>query len=374
MRFESFSLERWIERCMCDEKSNFKYMLSSAGVSAIKLSELVTILDTEMELSYGTSAGSDEIREEISELYCSANKGNVMLTITTSEANLLVAFALLNKNDEMVTIAPTYMQIRGLAKAFGTSIKELGLKEEESWRPNLNRLNELVSRNTKVIYVTNPNNPTGSLFSEKEMRQICEIADDAGAYVISDEIFRGLELGDNLTPAVVDLYERGVSTGGLTKIGLAGLRIGWIVADKKLIEDCKIIRDYTTLANSPITESLAIIALQKENYEKIIDRGRRIIRDNFKILSEWIERNSLFKWVPPQASTLSFPRHGLAMRSTELCNRVFEEEGILIVPGDCYGFPNHLRIGFGNEEKTFREALDRFQIFLNRLTQSIDRK
>ena len=362
MKFERFQLERWL----IENKTNYKYMLSSAGVHNLRLGELTKKLDPDIELKYGTSVGSDIIREEISELYDNVEKDEVMLTITTSEANLLAAFAIVERADEVITTIPTYMQIWGISKAIGAKVVELLLKEEEEWRPNIDTLNELVSKKTKLIYVTNPNNPTGTKLTVQELKAICEIAEDKGAYVMADEIFRGLELDGSITPSVKELYENGISTGGITKIGLAGLRIGWIIASKEVIEGCKVIRDYTTLSNSPLTEQLAILALRKDNYLEILERGRQIIQRNFKILSSWIEETPSFSWIPPEAGTVSFPRFDLDIDAVTLCSRLLEEEGIMMVPGEAYLIPMHVRMGFGTEEEILKGGLERLSNFIEK--------
>ncbi|MFQ5710478.1 MAG: aminotransferase class I/II-fold pyridoxal phosphate-dependent enzyme, partial [Candidatus Geothermarchaeales archaeon] len=199
-------------------------------------------------------------------------------------------------------------------------------------------------------------------------RAICEVAEDVGAYVVCDEILRGTEVDGVMTPSIVDLYERGICTMSLSKLGLAGLRIGWIVADEETVEGCWSYKDYTSLSHSSLTERLAIIALQRGNFEKILDRARGIIRRNLKVFSEWMRRHDhALSWVEPRAGATAFPEYGLNIDSYEFCERLLREENLLLSPGDLFQFPRHIRIRYaGHDGETLTKALERLHAFLER--------
>jgi hypothetical protein len=362
MRVETFLLERYL----AEHKATglCKYNLASGSIYPMRFRDLIGI-DPDMEIGYGTTGGSDDIKKEISLLYSKVDKDNLLVTTSASEANLLASLSLLDKGDEVVAPIPTYMQISGLARAIGAKVKEPKLNEEQDFKLDIHELNEMVSSKTKLIFIANPNNPTGKRFCEKEVRAICEVAKDVDACVLSDEILRGSEIDGVLATPVVDLYDKGISTGGLSKIGLAGLRLGWIAGDKKIIEECKRYRDYTTLTNSPITEYLAIAAMRKENMTKILGRCKNIVTEHSKILSDWIdEHRDIFSWVPPEATSVAFPRHNLKINSNELCERLLKESGVLVGPGEMFGFPKNIRIGFGCRKETLAQGLNIFDGFL----------
>lgn len=110
------------------------------------------------------------------------------------------------------------MQIHGIAKAIGAKVKEFHLKEENCWSPDLDELKNAVGKKTRVISICNPNNPTGALLSEEVMREIVEIASDAGAWIYSDEVYRGAELDGKEALSFRGMHDKVVVTGGLQKL------------------------------------------------------------------------------------------------------------------------------------------------------------
>jgi aspartate/methionine/tyrosine aminotransferase len=239
------------------------------------------------------------------------------------------------------------------------------LRESNQWLPDVEELSELIDGKTKLIVLINPHNPTGSLMDVELLKKVCAMAEDAGAYVLCDEAYRGLYIRpDDYVPSVVDLSERAIATGSFSKFfSLAGLRLGWIAADKKIIEECKIHRDYTTISNGLLDDALATLAVRQIN--RIYERNLKIIRANYQILSQWVKDEPLIDWVPPRAGSIAFLRYNFKASSEDLCLHFLREKGTLLVPGSCFGMEGYLRIGFGCKTETLREGLSRFRDFLN---------
>jgi len=186
MRIGEFKLERWLLK---DSEIN----LGGGGVSKLTLRELVAEIDLDQRMTYGRTDGSECLRGLVAEWY-GVEPGQVLITSGTSEANLLVNLSLLEPGDGYVTEVPMYEQTVGLAGSLGCEIREFRLTEENEWRPDLEGLKEAVSKQTRIVFLDNPNNPTGALLEPAEMRAVCEIAGDAGAWVHCDNALRGSEL------------------------------------------------------------------------------------------------------------------------------------------------------------------------------------
>jgi len=361
LKLEPFYLERWL-------LNPCKYDLASGGITKLKLGDLITEIDFNMVMSYGITNGSNLIRQEIAELFSSIDENGVLVTSGTAEANLLALYRLLERGDELVVLLPAYMQFIGLAKSMGAKAKACYLQEDVNYKLDLEDLKELVTKKTKVIGFVNPNNPIGSILSDSEVRAICEVAEDVGAWVICDGALRGLEIEGNPSLTPVEMYEKGICTGSLSKIGLTGLRIGWLVADEGLVEECWAYKDYTTLCHSGIGEYLATIALRRENMARFFKRAKEIIRTHSAILGGWISENSpVISWFPSKAGHTSFVRFDLDIDSEELCKRLLKEEGVLLGPGAYFGSEKHLRVRYSCEKEALVEGLKRFSAFLKRL-------
>jgi hypothetical protein len=318
-----------------------------------------------MVLNYGITKGSTEIRELVANLYPGTGPQNVLITTGTAEANLLVLWKLLEPGDEFVAITPTYQQCLGIAESFGATMRFCDLEEHEGYRLNIDRLNEQVTQKTKIIFCVNPNNPTGTVLTEEEMKEICRIAEGVGAWVLCDGALRGLEKTGEWSETPLPYYERSIASGSLSKIGITGVRIGWLIAEESFVEDCWAYKDYSTLCHSGIGEYLSTIALQPDNMDRYLKRTRNIVEFHSGILAQWMEKNAdIVDWTPPVAGHTTFISYKPDIPSLELGKRLLEKEDVLVSPGDFFKVPKHLRIRYSGEEAELREGLKRLESFL----------
>jgi len=174
---------------------------------------------------------------------------------------------------------PNYMQIWGIARGFGGTVRPFHLREEDAWAPDLDELRRVVSGRTRLIAVCNPNNPTGAILTEGQMQEIVRIASKSGAWLLVDEVYRGAERDRERTPTFWGLYDRLLITAGLSKAyGLPGLRTGWMACPPEIAAACWSYKDYTTIGPGALNELLARLALNGATSEKILNRTRTIVR------------------------------------------------------------------------------------------------
>ena len=224
--------------------------------------------------------------------------------------------------------------------------------------PISNALDTLVTARTKLIVVCNPNNPTGARLTSPELDQVCRIAGRVGAWVLSDEIYRGAELDGVETPSMWGRYERVIVTSGLSKAyGLPGLRIGWVVAPTAVIDALWGVHDYTSIAPGAVNDRLARIALSRR--DQILARTRGIVAANYPLVRKWIEKRAAkISHVPPEAGAILLARYRQRLNSTALVERIRREKSVLVVPGDHFDMDGYLRIGFGNHPGHVASALE----------------
>jgi aspartate/methionine/tyrosine aminotransferase len=164
---------------------------------------------------------------------------------------------------------------------------------------------------------------------------------------------------------VADLYEKGISTAGMSKAySLAGLRLGWIAGPQELLHQVMIHRDYNTISVGMVDEFLAAIAL--EHKDKILARSRQITRDNLQILADWVDQEPLISWIKPQSGTTALLRYDLPVTSREFCVTLLQEEGVMLTPGSAMEMEGWLRIGYTNPQADLKAGLKRLSAFLNR--------
>ena len=370
MKLESFAMERM----QSTYENQVEFNLSESGVQPVRLGELVDdgparerLLDE--ALRYTQSNGTVALRAAIAAMYPRATIDHVQVTNGGSEANYITTWNLVEPGDEVVLMVPNYMQTWGLARAFGGSVKKWPLVLEGSpprWRVDIDALERLVSPRTKLIIICNPNNPTGARFEADDLNRIAAIADKNGAWVLSDEIYRGAERDGNETPSMWGRSERAIVTSGLSKAyGLPGLRIGWIAGPPSLVASLWSYHDYTTIAPGALNDALACRALEANRRAELLARTRRILNANFPIIADWLDSHGgLFSYVPPDAGAIVYVRYNHAINSTDLVIRLRQQKSVLIVPGDHFGMDGHLRIGFGEEIAYMRKGLNRLQEML----------
>lgn len=350
MRIKPFRLERWLLR-------NAELDLGGGGVSKLRLGDVLPSLDPDTLMKYGRTDGSDELKEKLMEWFPGVEPANILITSGTSEANLILNLTVLESGDHYLTENPQYEQTTGLAKAMGVKVDEFQLREEDEWRPDIEEIKEKITPQTRVIFLDNPNNPTGAVLTRDEMKAISEIAEDSGAYLHCDNALRGSELNGKPALTPLKFTERGVVTGSVSKLGATSPRIGWIISDPSLIERCWVMKDYTTLGHSGLGEAIAIAILGKR--EQLIERNLQISRMNLKTLGEWVKERPDFDWRQPVAGFTGFPKYEHGIGSEELCERLLTEKGVLLSPGSFFGKEQHLRINTGSQDGALAEVLTR---------------
>jgi aspartate/methionine/tyrosine aminotransferase len=327
-------------------------------------------LDMRLEKS-GNRYGYPPLRETIIKTHgYTVPKENVLITSGTQHANFLSFAVLLEAGDEAIIEAPSWEQPKVVCETLGVNAKILKRRPELEWKFDLGELERLMGPKVKLIYLCHPSNPTGAILSEGELKEICRIAGRHGAYVVSDEIYRGLEWEGGLSPSVVNLYERGISTSSVSKtLGMSGLRLGWLATqDRQLLEDCMDLKYYISLhQQSRLDEVVAMAALRPEKYWRLVGETMAAAKVNYDITVEWMRTNGTFTWVPPRGGFLSFPSYGLDIPSWDLCVRLLEKPyKTYILPGSCYGVEGHVRLGFGpgTPAESMRAGLEQISRFV----------
>ncbi len=369
MQIEEFAVERWMDRY----ETTCKYNLAESCVESLTVRELLalagkqgTILDEllPLKLTYGAIEGSERLRSLIASLYASKQAANVVVTHGAIGGNALVYQTLVEPGDEVVTLVPVYQQHYSIPESLGATVKRLRLTEANRFLPDLDALARLVTPRTKVIAFSNPNNPTGSLMDRPTLEAIVRIAAAAGAYVLSDEVYRGIDQeGSGTTDSVADLYERGISTGSMSKaFSLAGLRLGWITGPQALIHAVARHRDYNTISVGMLDDHFASIAL--EHRAKILARSRDIVRTNLAILDRWIGAEPSMSYVKPRSGTTALLKYSEPESSESFCVRLVETKGVMFTPGSALDMEGYVRIGFGNNRTVLEQGLAEVSTFL----------
>ena len=311
-----------------------------------------------MKLTYGEITGSKQLRKNIASLYKNQTTENVMVTHGAIGANSLVYNTLISKGDKVVSVLPTYQQHYSIPESLGAELSILKLKPEHKFLPDINELKQLIKPDTKLIALTNPNNPTGSLMDEALLLEIVDIARTCDAYIICDEVYRGTNQNDpEYGTSIVDIYDKGISTGSMSKTySLAGLRLGWITASPDIL---KVVAGIG-IKNIGVRDRLLGDKGTKVKMEVI--RG-----NNLEILDNWVKNERFFSYVKPKAGTTALLKYEFNIPSREFCIQILKNTGVLFAPGSAMDMEGWVRIGYANDSKILTQGLTVLSTYLDKL-------
>ena len=320
-----------------------------------KLKEFIDDLDPEMSLDWNNLSffGWPELREHVlrqAALDELLSIDNVLITAGAAEANYLAIRQLVDAQAEIITETPGWPQAAVLARGIGAKLHVVERRDEVGWDFPMGDLAAAINSRTAMIFLSNPNNPTGRLLTENELEEIVALARPHGAYVVVDEVYAGLEWTGSRMPSIAGLYERGITTGSISKaLGLQGLRTGWLISqDDQIIHDALVLRENSSEIMNIMGEAIAEIALRSERYEKAMTIARAEGLANMDQLDAFINSENQLSWIRPEAGLIGMARLADGIDGDELSAKLLRAPyKTFLLPGSVYDLPRHIRVGVG---------------------------
>ncbi len=367
MRMNEFKLEVFFEK----HEFTAPYLLTQSDCESMTIEELLSYEEGSKELlfnqwlGYSEVPGKPELRKIISGLYKTTKPENIIVHSGAQEPIFNFMNIFLNRGDHVITQFPIYQSLFEVANSIGCDISMWSLEQDENgWKIDIEKLEKLITEKTKLIVINSPNNPTGYAFTEEELKRIIEIAKKHNIYIFCDEVYKGIELDGIKRPWMVDLYEKGISLGVMSKAyGLAGLRIGWLACkDEYLLEELVKMKHYTTICSSVPSEFLSLIALKHS--DELLERNKKIIEENLSVAEDFFSKyKKIFKFNRPMAGPVAFLKILIDTPISEFCDDLIKEKGVLLLPANIFSWDKqYFRIGLGR--KNFKEALEKFEEYL----------
>ena len=338
-----------------------KYNLAGSDGENMTLAELLELAGPEdraafesVSLGYTETFGAPALRAEIAQTYDTVRPEHLLCFAGAEEGIYVAMRVLLNPGDHAIVITPNYQAAETVPLSI-CEVTGVPLDIDRNWDLDVDLLRAALRPNTKLISINFPNNPTGKIIPRAVFDAIVDICRSRGIWLFSDEVYRLIERDPSLRlPQAADAYERGVSLNVMSKAyGLAGLRIGWLACkDRATIVRFERYKHFLSICNSAPSEVLARIALRAR--QKILERNRRVIRDNLAVLDRFFaDYTDLFDWREPDGGCVAFIRYKGAEGVEEFTRRLVEESGVLFLPSSIYRSElgpvpeNCLRVGFG---------------------------
>jgi aspartate/methionine/tyrosine aminotransferase len=358
--FVVFEMEQWQSL----HEHDVRWNLADSAVRCAPLELLLGPGDLEelgrLELFYPEVNGTELLRARIAATYDpTPATGEVLVTVGAAEANALVCQTLLEPGDRVVVIEPGYRQVRGIAENLGCEVVVVQLRAEDGWELDLDELRDAVTPGTKLLSITNPNNPTGTILSDEAAAAVLEAVERSGCWLHADEVYCGSEHDGRETPSFWGRHPRTVCVNSLSKAyGLCGLRVGWLVAPEELAEACRRRHEYAVISTSLLGVVLAERALEPAKRAELLARQRELVRDGAALYAAWLDANDeLISAHPSAATALSFPRVAAELPSVDVADAIRRDASVLTVPGSMLGAEGHLRLTVGFERDFLQAAL-----------------
>jgi len=352
--------------------------MSESGVLPVTLRELAEMgFDLEgmmdIPLGYSQSNGTPELRERLTEHYPGTGVDHIEVTNGTSEANYLIALSLLKEGDHMALQVPNYMQLWGLPRSLGAKVVKFHLQSDREWETDWEEFEAAVNEKTRLVYLSNPNNPTGSVLSRQAMKRIVARCETVGAILIADEVYQGAEIEAERTPSFWGMSDRVIVTSGLSKAyGIPGIRIGWIVGPPDVVHESWTQHDYMTIGPNKLSDIIARTAVERANREKLYARTRRILRRNLPLLRDFVaDFGGFLSFREPVAGAICLTHYDAPIPSYDLAESIRVNQSTLVVPGIHLGLEGHLRLWMGGEPDFLREGLQRIAKELERCREKL---
>ena len=371
MIIRPFAVEEWMNAWETEARFN----IAETCVDSLSADELFALTGTDRNsflnafcsrrMTYGDIEGNPRLKAGICSLYDTVRPEDVVTTHGAAGANHHVFYSLISPGDHVISVMPTYQQLYSIPESYGAEVSILHLLPENRYLPDLKELRKLVRPGTKMICINNPNNPTGAMMEENLLKEIADIARRADAYVLCDEVYRGLTREEANTPSIADLYEKGIAVGSMSKVfSLAGLRLGWIACrDREVTRSLLSHRDYNLISCGLFDEALAAVAL--EHQDAVLGRSRRIVRENLAILDAWVQNEPMVHYIQPQAGTTALVCYDSDMDSRTFCRELLKETGTLLTPGECFEESGCFRVGYACDQETLRSGLKAVSCFMH---------
>lgn len=354
MWFKRMILEEWFDQY----QYAVQYDIGESAVKYMTFGQLGINID-DLPIRYGYHHGRPDLRACLAEQYPGLSAKNVIVTAGGSEAIFLIAAALLKPGDHAIVEHPNYPSLYEIPRALNCEVSFLELTFENGYKPDLKQLDQLVTPRTRLVSLTHPNNPTGSMISRAALDELIEWVERRHVHLLFDETYREMAFEATLPPAAT-LSPNVISISSMSKCyGLPGIRIGWMVTqDQQMLDSILNIREQVTITNNAIGEEIALQVLRQK--EKYLEKARASILENRSIVTAWMNQQEDFEWVFPEAGVVSMPRLAdhVKIDPEKFYRRVAEEYKTFVIPGRCFEVDNrYFRLGFGSNPAEIRAGL-----------------
>jgi aspartate/methionine/tyrosine aminotransferase len=328
---------------------NIKYNLAESSVRDRRISDINANL-SDLVLNYGDHRGMHELRNLICENSHQIDAKNVLVTQAAAMALFVINSSLLTASDHLIVLRPNYATNIETPRAIGCEISYIDLTFDAGYSIDIELVKSFIKSNTKLISITTPHNPTGTVIPENTIEEIIKIAEEHNCYLLIDETYRELNFQTKLKPYYAEKSSKVISVSSISKAyGFPGLRIGWIICkDAGLMNLFLAAKEQIIICNSIVDEYLALQILKNKSI--YLKASHLTLNSNFLIVKNWIENHQYLEWIESTVGAVCFVRikSGVGINSSSFYEALFDQFETIVGPGHWFEQSDqYFRLGFG---------------------------
>lgn len=323
---------------------------------------------------YSANAGIPELRDAISKWINQARgtnyaANNIVTTIGATEALFIAYMALLNRDDEVIVLAPYWIQYENMAKFFGAKAVIID-KFSKGFEPDIQAIKDAITPKTKVIVINSPNNPSGWIYREDTLRAIADLAKEHGLFVFSDECYEALTYSGkyNSIAQFCDKSHLVLFNSFSKAFAMTGWRVGFLAADEELVANTIKMHQNIAICASVPSQYAALEAItHADEYSSSV---RHVFTDRRKVLLNELERVQHIHYNAPDGTFYVFidiSETGMTSKDFTFC--LLKKEQVAVIPGIAYGdaFDQYIRLAFTMDENKIIEGVRRIKTFIDNI-------
>jgi aspartate/methionine/tyrosine aminotransferase len=295
-------------------------------------------------IKYGPFTGPIGLRDEIAKFYPGSKISNILLTHGAVSANDIVLRYLHEDGDNCVCILPTYLQLSTVVDYERYEVRNVYLNKDNNYVLDMNALRRAVDINTKIIVLTNPNDPLGIVLSKNQLEEIVEIARSVDAFILCDEVYRFYDYNKPIA-SVFGLYEKAIAVGSFSKcLSIPGIRVGWVITTEEMVSEFTNLSHFHGRICAILDEKILHMALKK--YDVLKEKNFKIAEDNLAIVNDWVLHTAGLSYTKPTGGTTAVVSYEMDVPSIEFCQNMLTETGVRLIPGALFGLEHTFIVGF----------------------------
>lgn len=350
-----YTIQQWL---FDEAEGKFTVDLAESGIQYRYVSDLK--INPADDLNYSLDRGKYRLRAVIADLY-STTVEQVVITTGAQEALYLFYRSYLAPGDHVIVFTPGWQQSWEVPQAIGAEVTQINLLAKEHYRLNLDIIKSTIKKNTRLIVFTNPCNPTGVKLTAQELMELKNLCESNDIFLLADE-----EYFTDYKNSIVNTIKKSGIVSSLSKVyGFPGLRLGWFIGEKEIVESIVNYKRYVTISNSSLCEVLAEQVLN--NFTHYLDQYETIVHQGYQELNKWLSNESHLNLIKPCGTPfvyISLPNY---VNSFQFCRELLKNHSVLLMPAEVFEDTNAIRISIGRESKILREGFAKISLQLKQV-------